>query len=101
MLRGAMFFLVGLFSRWSKGPRLSGRAFLVGFRTDSVTSVWVSDAFAGVLALAALRPAGVRKPQWGAPLPPPCVHPCITCTEKPKYVCSRHHTRFRELDVCR
>ena len=43
--------------RWSEGPRLSGRAFLVGFRTDFVTSVWVSDAFAGVFALG-LRPAG-------------------------------------------
>ena len=43
----------------------------VGFRTDSVTSVRVSVASAGVLALAGTRPAGARKPQGGAPLPPP------------------------------
>ena len=35
MLRGALFFLWALFlgrPRWSEGPRLSGCAFLVGFR---------------------------------------------------------------------
>ena len=77
MLRGALFFWWARFlgrTKWSEGPRLSGRAFLVGFRTDFVTSVWVSVAFAGVLALAGIRPAGAREPQ-GAPLPP-CVGPC-------------------------
>ena len=72
MLRGALFFWWVRFlsrPRWSEGPRLSGRAFLVGFRTDFVTSVWVSDVFAGVLAIACLRPAGARKPQ-GAPSAP-------------------------------
>ena len=39
--------------------------FFVGFRTDFVTSVRVSVASAGVLALAGLRPAGARKPQGG------------------------------------
>ena len=39
---------------------------MVGFRTDFVTYVWITDAFAGVLALAGLRPAGARKPQGGA-----------------------------------
>ena len=79
MLRGALFFCWARFlgrPRWSEGPRLSGRAFLVGFRTDFVTSVWVSDAFAGVLAPAGLRPAEARKHQGGAPPPPPtCVRP--------------------------
>ena len=45
MLRGALFFWWDRFLgrlRWSEGPRLSGRAFLVGFRTDFVTSVLVS-----------------------------------------------------------
>ena len=37
----------------------------VGFRTDFVTSVRVSVASAGVLALGDLRPAGARKPQGG------------------------------------
>ena len=66
MLRGALFFWWARFlgrPRWSEGPRLSERAFLVGFCTDFMTSVWVSGAFAGVLALAGLRPSGARKPQ--------------------------------------
>ena len=74
MLRGALFFWWVRFlgrPRWSEGPRLSGRDFLVGFRTDFVTSVWFSGAFAGVFALAGLRPAGARKFQEVAPLPPP------------------------------
>ena len=45
--------------------------FFVGFRTDFVTSVRVSVASAGVLALAGLRPAGARKPQGGPSAPPP------------------------------
>ena len=70
MLRGAPdaqrgpVFLVGPFSRYldpDEGPRLSGRAFLVGFRTDFVTCVGFGCGFAGVLALAGLRPAGARK----------------------------------------
>ena len=72
MLRGALFVWWARFlgrPRWSEGLRLSGRAFLVSFRTDSVTSVWVSDAFAGVLAPAGLRPAGARKPQGGPSTP--------------------------------
>ena len=44
------------------------------FRTDFVTSVWVSDAFAGILAL-----AGTREPQESAGVssapPPPRVRP--------------------------
>ena len=80
MLRGALFFWWARFlgrPRWSEGPRLSGRAFLVGFRTDFVTSVWVSDVFSGVLALADLRPAGARKPKGGGRAPfLPCVCPC-------------------------
>ena len=52
----------------------------MGFRTDFVTSVWVSDAFTRVLALAGLRPAGARKLQGGAPFAPPCVHPCSDST---------------------
>ena len=43
----------------------------VGCRTEFVTSVRVSVASTGVLALAGLRPAGARKPQGGAPLPSP------------------------------
>ena len=39
--------------------------FFVGFRTDFVTSVRVSVASAGVLALAGLWPAGARKSQRG------------------------------------
>ena len=39
-----------------------------------VTSVRVSVASAGVLALAGLRPAGAQKPQGGAPLPLPLGH---------------------------
>ena len=49
MLRGALSFWWARFlgrPRWSEGPQLSGRAFLVGFRTDFVISVWASDAFA-------------------------------------------------------
>ena len=43
----------------------------VSFRTDFVTSVRVSVASTGVLALAGLRPAGARKPQGDTPPPPP------------------------------
>ena len=46
--------------RWSEVPLLSGRAFLMGFRTDFVTSVWVSDAFAGFLVPPADPAAGFR-----------------------------------------
>ena len=73
MLRGVLFFLVGPFlgrPRWSEGPRLSGCAFLIGFRTDFVTSVWVSDAFARVLALAGLRPRRGPKTPRGRPFGP-------------------------------
>ena len=45
--------------------------FFVGSRTDFVTSVRVSVASAGVLALEGLRPAGPRKPQGGISSPPP------------------------------
>ena len=54
--------------RWSEGPRPPGCAFLMGFCTYFVTSVWVSNAFAGVLALAGLRgrafgPQGPENPK--------------------------------------
>ena len=52
--------------------------FFVGFRTDFVTSVRVSVASAGVLALAGLRPARARKPQGGTSLPPPGYGPDST-----------------------
>ena len=86
MLRGALFFWWARFlgrPRWSEGPQLSGVAFWVGFRTDFVTSMWVSDAFAGVLNPAGLRPAGARKPQGGPSAPlayvPAYVHPSAEC----------------------
>ena len=44
--------------------------FFVGFRTDFVTSVRVSVASAGVLALGAFGPRGPENPK-GAPSPPP------------------------------
>ena len=62
-------FLVGPFfrPRWSEGLQLPGRAFLVVFRTDFVTFVWVSNAFEGVLTLVGLLPENLK----GASLPPP------------------------------
>ena len=68
LVTGVVFFLVGPDDQ--RGPDCSDVLF-VGFRTDFVTSVRVSVASAGVLALEGLRPAGARKPQWGAPSPPP------------------------------
>ena len=50
--------------------RAPSAPFFVCFRTDFMTSVWVLPVSDGVLALGALWPAGVRKPQGGAPLPP-------------------------------
>ena len=54
---------------WSGGPRrprLSGRAFLVAFRTTFLTSVWVSDTFAEVLAE---NPRGALPPRLRTSLP--------------------------------
>ena len=71
MLRGVLFFWWSRFlsrPRWLEGPRLSGRASLVGFRTDFVTAVWVSDAFAGILALAGRQ---VPENPKGLPFRPP------------------------------
>ena len=48
-----------------RGDPTALTCFFVGFRTDFVTSVRVSVAFVGVLALAGLRPAGARNPQGG------------------------------------
>ena len=70
MLRGALVFWWARFRgrpKWSEGLRLSARAFLVVFRTDFVTFVWVSEAFEGVLALAGLRP---ENPKGGVPSAP-------------------------------
>ena len=65
----ALFFLAG--PDGQRGPDCTDVLF-VGFRTDFVTSVRVSVASAGVLALAGLRTAGARKPQGArAPSPPP------------------------------
>ena len=79
--RGPVFWWTLFLSRpkWSEGPRLSGRAFLVGSRTYFVTSVWVLDTFAGVLAPPAFGPQGPENPK-AAPLPPPppsCVRPWL------------------------
>ena len=68
--RGHVFFWWARFlgrPRWSEGPRLFGRGFLVGFRADFVTSVCVSDAFAGVLGFG---PQGPENPKGGAPSAP-------------------------------
>ena len=56
-----------------RGAPTALTCFFVGFRTDFVTSVRVSVAPAGVMTLAALRPAGGSKASGGGTLsaPPP------------------------------
>ena len=62
IVTGALFFWQAQMVRWAP-TALTG--FFDGFRTYFVTSVRVSVASAGVLALAGLGPPGARKPQGG------------------------------------
>ena len=70
MVTGARFFW---WAQMIRGAPTALTSFFIRFRTNFVTSVRVSVASAGVLAIAGLRPAGTRKPQGsaGAPSPPP------------------------------
>ena len=73
IVTGGLFFLVG--SDGQKGPDCPDVLF-VGFRTYFVTSVGVSVASTGVLALAGLRPGWPENPKWAPSPPPPWLRPC-------------------------